>query len=227
MRTWSTHIILTMAKKKKIDWLNHALEFFVVIIGILIAFQLNECSNAKSESKTIAIHLTEIKQEAELNKYNFKSAIRGAEASLVKIDSLIELIINKEDLKKINKLSLDLLNLSGLYIRRNAYASLIASGDIRLIKDFDVKKRIVNLYEYYAWVELYNQLSYSDYGTNFNPYMVKNFDLINAEVQNETVYYSKVYLNALATYRFTLDNKLKKYKDCLKEIDNYLEANNQ
>lgn len=214
-----------MAKKKKIDWLNHSLEFFVVIIGILIAFQLNECSTKKAENKTIATHLAEIKEETEFNKVNFTYAIANAETSLKKIDSLIQLINTRQDLEKINNLSLDLLNLSGVYMRRNAYASLVASGDIRLIKDFEVKKRIINLYEYYKWVELYNQMSYSDFGINFSPYLNKNFDLVNSKVQDESVYFSKVYLNSLANYRNTTNNKLKKYKECLEVVDKYLENN--
>jgi len=35
--------------KQRIDWLNHSLEFVVVIVGILIAFQLNKCSIERSQ----------------------------------------------------------------------------------------------------------------------------------------------------------------------------------
>jgi len=37
--------------KQRIDWLNHGLEFVVVIVGILIAFQLNQCAIDKNQKK--------------------------------------------------------------------------------------------------------------------------------------------------------------------------------
>ena len=54
--------------KKKIDWLNYSLEFFVVLIGILVAFQLNKCSANKEQSKTIETHLDQILVETKFNK---------------------------------------------------------------------------------------------------------------------------------------------------------------
>jgi len=46
-----------MPIRNKIDWLKHTLEFIVVTIGILIAFQLNKCSVEKAQKKTIGIHI--------------------------------------------------------------------------------------------------------------------------------------------------------------------------
>ena len=52
-----------MSKRKfRIDWLNHSLEFIVVLIGILIAFQLNQCSTDKQNKKTSDTHLEEIEK---------------------------------------------------------------------------------------------------------------------------------------------------------------------
>lgn len=60
---------------KKIDWLNHTLEFLVVLVGILIAFQLNKCSDRESKTALIKDHMQYIQSECEENKSTLDSAI--------------------------------------------------------------------------------------------------------------------------------------------------------
>ena len=45
-----------MTTKKKIDWLNHGLEFIVVVIGILLDFQLNTWSEQRKQRLIIDEH---------------------------------------------------------------------------------------------------------------------------------------------------------------------------
>ena len=54
--------------KNKIDWLNHGLEFLVVIVGILLAFQLNKCSETRSTEKLLQNHINYIEIECDENK---------------------------------------------------------------------------------------------------------------------------------------------------------------
>jgi len=42
-------------------------------------------------------------------------------------------------------------------------------------------------------------------------------------MQSEEIYFSKKFRNSVATYRYTLKNKIDKYYDCLAEIDEFLE----
>ena len=214
-----------MSKKKlKIDWLNHSLEFIVVIVGILLAFQLNTCSSEKEQKSTIDIHTTEILKETELNKTSFENAIAYDELNIAKMDTLFNLLRIKEDYAKINQLSFDLLSLGGVYIRKNAYQTLIETGDIRFMKNYEDKQRIVNLYEYYKWVESFNEISMNLYTSDYYPYLKNNFDLLEATIQNEEIYTSKEFKNILGAYYRTSQNRLQKYKDCLVEINTYLKS---
>ncbi len=126
-------------------------------------------------------------------------------------------------MKKINRLSLELLNLGTVYTRKTAYNSLIESGDIQLIEDFELKNRIIKLYEYYKWVDGYEQISLDNYNKIFYPYLIDNLDLVSGSMQSEEVYFSKKFRNSVATYRYILKNKIDKYYDCLAEIDEFLE----
>jgi len=110
--------------KQRIDWLNHSLEFVVVIIGILIAFQLNQCSTERNQNKTIKTHLEQIKQETEHNKAVLERSKNFTESSNKKIDPIFHLINTNEKYGLVNWLSVQLLSISSPNIRKNAYISL-------------------------------------------------------------------------------------------------------
>jgi len=202
----------------KVNWKNHIREFIVVVFGILLAFQLDRCSGDNNQQQLISEHIDYISEETQLNALNLKYALQSSESNLIKIDSIMTLIITKGDTEKINRLSFEILNVGYLYVRRNAYNSLINSGDIRFMKSFDQKKNIINMYEYYTWTQPLDQACRAAYQDDFFPYIKTNFDLVTSEVQESDIYYSKRFLNALSTYRFALDLKIKKFQDCQEKV---------
>lgn len=206
-------------KLAKVNWLNHFLEFLVVLIGILLAFQLNKCSIENSQDKIIKTHLIHIRQETEFNLDRIDGSIFLAETNLHKLDTLLQLINSKKDFQKINRISFDLLNIGSLFFKKNAYTSLIETGDIRFIRDLNKKQDIIGLYEYYKWVDSFEKLLANDYSNDYYPYLKENFDILNNKVQDETIYTSLKFQNILSAYKYHLGNKLKKYKDCKAEME--------
>ena len=209
-------------KKGEIDWLNHGLEFAVVIIGILLAFQLNECATDSAEQKTVKNHLEEIRSETKYNDNALQASINQAESTISKLDSILVLIHADRDYNLINKLSIDVLNLGGTYFRKNAFQNLIESGDIRFIEDFKTKQRIINLYEYYKWVEAFDEISSTLYMEDYYPYLRENFDLVSGTTQEESIYQTRIFRNIVGAYRRTSENRLHKYRDCQDEIQEFL-----
>lgn len=212
--------------KKKIDWLNHTLEFVVVVIGILLAFQLNKCSSDRKEASTIQTHIEQIKEETKFNLGSIDVSIELAELNRRKLDTIFQMIFTTKDFSEINRLSIDLLNIGGVYFKKNAYSTIVQSGDIRFIKDLEKKQEIVGLYEYYKWVENIESLSLNDFNKDFYPYVKKHFDIVGGTVQSAEVYTGKEFKNILAAYSHLLTLKLVKYKDCKIEIERYLETVN-
>ena len=183
---------------------------------------MNKCGTENEQAKTINMHLSQIKDETEFNKYFLKKGIKDTKSNLAKLDTIFMLISEKKGTPKINLLSIQLLSMSGVYIRKNAYLNFIESGDIRFMKDFKQKQKIINLYEYYKWVESFNEVSQNLYSTDYYPYLKNNFDLLNATTQPDDVYFSPLYKNVLSSYNYTSENRLERYEGCLKEIEKYL-----
>lgn len=209
--------------KKKIDWLNHFLEFAVVLIGIMIAFQLNQCSQERTQQKLVDEHRQYLLDETRFNQKNVDNAIESAQYYLSSIDTVLSLIERNQGLESVNRLALELLNIGTVYIRKNAYTSLIQSGDVRYIREFEAKRRIIDLYEYYQLVATADKIALDSYLNDYYPYLKANFDLANRRMQARSVYRSRTFLNALSTYRYGLMNRLAVYKNCRDRMAEYIE----
>ena len=61
----------------KIDWLNHTIAFLSALLGILIAFQLDDYQEDRREQEELQIALNSIKEEIEANLEIFTSNSEG------------------------------------------------------------------------------------------------------------------------------------------------------
>ena len=215
-----------MRWSKKIDWLNHLFEFVVVVIGILLAFQLNTCSESKNEANLVDEHIKNIIEETQLNKKNLEYSIKYSDTILKSIDTLIVELKENKNISKINNLSFRILSINPLYIKKNAYNTLKESGDIRFIKNFDVKNEIILLYEYYSWAEGVDKVAISTYQDYYFPYVVKNLDLLEGNLQLQEIYLNKEFKNIISGYRYTLNMRLQQNKETLSKINSFLEVKN-
>jgi hypothetical protein len=215
-----------MRGTKKIDWLNHFLEFIVVVIGILLAFQLNTCRGEKQENKLVEGHVENLIEETLFNKSQIKTSLEASENLLEKLDTLIKMTGDQDfNTFTAHVISMELMSLDYMYLKRNAYNSLVETGDIRFMEDAQLQKEIVSLYEYYNWLEAADTSTRTLYLENYLPYATENFDLINYQPQAAEVYSNKLYRNYLSVYQYSVRLRLQKQEDLLKIVDDFLENN--
>lgn len=210
--------------KTKINWLNHLLEFSVVLVGILIAFQLNRCSEYSRQEALVDQHLRNVIEETKSNKTRLTATMDHSEMLLSSLDSLLGILNKESDLKKINSLSLKMMNLNNTYLEQTAYNSFRESGDIRFIENFDLKEDLVRLYEYYEYIGGMDEMTRESYIQFFYPYAVENLDLMTALVQPESVYRNKEFQNILSVYKYTLNVRMQVHKETLKEMESFLKT---
>lgn len=206
---------------RKIDWLNHSLEFLVVVIGILLAFQLENCSNSRQQQATLENHFQEIRQETEENLYQLELAQDYCRSHMETIDSLLYLVQAGGPVTAINSLCFKILDIRGAYLKQNAYSSLVESGDIRFIEDFEIKKAIIDLYEYYDYVKVFDVITLNAYSSYYYPYVMENLDINSARPQELSVYTTKPFINAISAYRYTLNLTFEKYQACQEFVTSF------
>jgi len=208
--------------KSKINWVSLFLEFLVVLVGILLAFQLNQCSDRNKSRQLVDQHLEALYEECAFNKRMVELAVDSLGDTLNKAEQLLGLIQSKGDPALIDKQTVSLMGSATLYLKDNAYNTLIQSGDIRYVEDFDKKNEIINLYEYFKWAKELDKLHMNSLEKDFYPYINENFDLLNEEIQAKEVYHSKKFANTIGTNYYYLQMRNQKYGECLQKIDRYL-----
>jgi len=215
------------SNKKEINWLKYGLEFLVVIIAILLAFQINTCSLDIEHRETVATHLKGINAEVLFNKQVIEESIKEVESNINKLDTIIGLLKRKKNYKKINQMSINLLTVPYAQIKTNAYQNFVKSVDIRLIKNFDTKKRIINLYESFKWLESVDEISRNVLLGDYYEYVKENFDLISNETQDESLYSSRVFKNVIVNYKVTSQNRIENHSRIKNEIEAYLNVDKE
>jgi len=215
--------------KRKIDWLNHALEFIVVLIGILIAFQLNKCADDRTTNKLIRNHLSYIEVECQENEKKLSESIAQIKQQISFCESLLSEISAAKNPVKIRDFSMKLLDLRNADLSSNAFEVLTQSGDIRFLKDYNMKRSIISMYDSFDSVEKINESIQKLYDNHFYPYLKSNFDLVNwnqidmKSKAEEERYYSKEFANTISTYQYLLYAKQNIYVKEKELIGKYLE----
>ncbi|WP_435579391.1 hypothetical protein [Gilvibacter sp.] len=212
-----------MAKSKKIDWLNHGLEFVVVIVGILLAFQLDSCRQEKQNELLVDQHMENLISECKLNLEMVDLAITKGENSRKNLNKLLGFIAMEKEWDSINALSMEQLDFVSVYLKRNAYESLIQSGDVRFIKDFELKNDIINLYEYFRWTDAYDEINLEVFSSYYLPYVMSEFDLFQLSTQSPETYKDPRFKNALGTMNYQSAARMEKYKETQAKISAFLD----
>ena len=74
---------------KKIDWLNHFVAFASSLLGILIAFQLDNWRESRGENEKMQIALQGIKKEIENNSIKREKKVPNSILAFLNLISLI------------------------------------------------------------------------------------------------------------------------------------------
>lgn len=137
-----------MKIKKRINWLDHLMALLVVIFGITIAFYLNNWNEARQierqEQKILNSLLTELREDS----INLQHLIDTTLYMERKSSILLKVFESSNSISK-DSLFYYMLPLYSYYKfspRDVTYNSLIFSGKLDVISDFDLSKDIISLY---------------------------------------------------------------------------------
>ena len=124
-------------------------EIVLVVIGILIALQINNWNEEKKTRKIELKLLEELRADLEETKVDLLTDIDKAEYELLVIDSLYQQILNDQSASNPQPIQISMqfiFNRSRLVPKNSAYESLQAFG-INLISNDLLRKNITDLYE--------------------------------------------------------------------------------
>ncbi len=135
----------------KTTWKYTLREIIIVIIGITIAFSMNKCADNLKDNKLKTQYLTNLKRDIEADKVQLEKNIETIDDKLrVCAEIIPKLNSDKDqDMQLMNNI-FTILKYENFSPKNITYKTLINSGDLKLIEDFNLKTAIQQHYANYV-----------------------------------------------------------------------------
>lgn len=206
-------------KKLKIDWKSKLIDLLIVVIGISIAFQLNNINEAKKTKVKEKDYLKSFYEENRDNESDFSLALEDVLKTKNDIDSLKKILLSKDYLNdKITNLTASMMALTDFHPSLITMENITASGDFELISDFEFREQLIDTYNsYQTTAQLENILS--DYVNQYvTPFFFENVRFSDFSSLKENFIKKPEFENIVLGYDALLTQKLKGYKENIEKL---------
>lgn len=141
----------------KRNWKYIATETVIVIIGIMIAFSINNLSSTYKDRKALKANLTSIVNDLRVDLKSIDEIIGRQQGKIRDFRTIKKLLMEKEtDWDAVSSLISKQQSSPTFYPITSTFQSTVANGKIDLIKDLSTKKHLFQLYEFTYKKAVYN-----------------------------------------------------------------------
>ena len=214
-------------KRKKfiINWKSKFIDLLIVIVGISVAFKLNTWNENNKTNKEIADYLLNFKEESLTNKATLSNALEYSESVKEGLDSIKILLFEKDyDNKNIKNYTSRLMGLSNFIPVTTTMDNITASGQFGLIKDDELKKRLIKTYSTYRSSLKVDEILMDYVDKYLTPYFFENVRFSDFSSIKEDFIKNPKFENIVIGYEIMLNQQINHYKNAIEEIDKLLNA---
>lgn len=197
--------------KKKHNWLNHLFNFLAVILGVYLAFYINERAQINQDQNESMMLMNSLL--ADLSK-----DIKAYEEYQIPVNKQYQQNVERllsslmtNDMDEIGEKISDVLGVENFTPSTSTYSSIKASGKLGLIDDLELQKMLTDYYEGLA-VESIRKGEYQvDFFTGeLMSWLTNNVDLTDMQLihTNELI----VFRNKLIIYGSLINQKVESYE---------------
>lgn len=197
-------------------------EILLVMIGISLAFQLNNWNDNRIKENTEFTYYQNIKDQIEDDKVLLEEQAAYNNHYLLQFKYANE-ILEANDRSKMDTLGLIVRNLtqySDFDRKGNIYETLVNSGEIKLLKNLTIVNNIRGLEEKYNYVNRMENIHYDA----MMKYVIMSITPIlkfsDASVQKPDLLYSYEFQNLVLSLIQVMTEKDEVYNEAFDEIDN-------
>ena len=209
-------------QKTKMDWKSKFMDLLIVIIGITIAFKLNAWNQTIETKSKVEDYIENFKSESLSNQEDLRTAIIFSEKNYKNIDTLKNILLTKNYAdSRIHLLSSSMMTMENFTPSMTTMENISASGDFDLIKDIELRKSIINTYNYYQTSANLEGLL-TDYVNEFiTPFFFENIRFSDFSSIHSDYTKDSAFENIVFGYEVLLNQLIKGYHENLK-IQNVL-----
>lgn len=217
--------------KKKYGWLNHLLNFLAVILGVYLAFYINERAQINQDRNESLILMRSLVNDLSedisiYEEYQIPVNIQHQQ----NVENLLDLLMT-DNMEGINTQLSAVLQLENFVPNTSTYSSMKSSGKIRLIDDLGLHKMLTDYYEgLVIESEKKGEFQFEFFSNELLPWLTYNVDMVNMEILNRDELI--ILRNKLIIYGSLIDQKINAYEMLVEDsrelklhFESILEAN--
>lgn len=200
--------------KQKIDWKNHFVGLLVVVIGITIAFMLENWRQDRAASELEQKYLISFKNDLIADSQNLDSTIAAVQNKIYLLRSVLsEMRAGNVKQVRAEEVITDMLRNHSFYPKMATYESVKNSGGMNIISNFEIKEAIVSYYSLNDELRLKEEVFF-DYLQNFVlPFVYKNVEFLSGRIVNKSAINSFEFNNIVAGYYGLTEQNFQAYKE--------------
>jgi len=205
--------------KLDIDWKSKLIDLLIVIIGITIAFQLNNFNESNKSNAQERDYLKSFYEENRDNELALSSALEFALKTKNDIDTLKQVLLSKnyED-DRIKNLTASMMALSDFHPSLVTMENITESGEFKLISDLEYREKLIDTYNSYQTTSQLESIL-SDYVNEYvTPFFFRNIRFSDFTSLHDNFKESPEFENIVIGYDALLSQKLKGYEENLKKL---------
>jgi len=197
--------------KRKQNWLNHLFNFLAVILGVYLAFYINERAQINQDQNESIMLMNSLL--ADLSK-----DIKAYEEYQIPVNKQYQQNVERllsslmtNDMDEIGEKISDVLGVENFTPSTSTYSSIKASGKLGLIDDLELQKMLTDYYEGLAVESIRKGEYQGDFFTGeLMSWLTNNVDLTDMQLihTNELI----VFRNKLIIYGSLINQKVESYE---------------
>ena len=198
-------------------WTGYLAELLVVIIGITIAFAIENYAANRKEKAEELLHLKGIANDLIADKGSFEEYTTYNRETLTFAKRFNQLLQGRETKHdSLNFLLMRMGWISSYDPRDIAYQSLKSSGGLDKISNFDLRNRIVYHYEQKtSQVRFLNEMHNRTFNSDISPTLLKFADYTGGKAIDPAFFNERKNINLFAGLEGLLNNKIAEYQEAV------------
>ena len=195
-------------------------EIFIVIVGILMALQVDAWYEGRLEEKAAAVLYQNTLQQLLEDRRNIEGQIAYNTRHRPQFEFAIEAIAgNNRNLKdSLGGIAGNLVDYSDFDRQGTIYQTMVNSGDVKLIKNEEIKRRLRGLEETYLYINRMETIHY-DAIMQMIPQISATINFTSKEIIDQDRLYGPQFQNLFALSLRIIAEKEQVYLRALDEID--------
>lgn len=195
---------------QNINWFDHLFNVLSVIIGVSLAFWVNDSAERTKKEKELSLVIDSFIEELTSDSITYAEfQIPDNQNQIQAINEAVSFLRDDNYDSLITRFE-RAVNLNNYHPSSNTFNSLTSSGKLDLIDDFQLKQRLTTYHSVLAFEAKHRgQFQVDFYSDELLPWMIYNLDFVNPDFD---VIDKTELSNLLMIYGSLVQNKIRQYE---------------